>query len=42
MVMRRRGYSNESLAVTENETVTDVNALVKTLVDDVETNHPRG
>lgn len=43
MVMRGRGYSNEScVAVTENETVTDVNALVKTLVDDVETNHPRG
>ena len=33
---------SHSVAVTENETVTDVNALVKTLVDDVETNHPRG
>ena len=41
MVMRGRGYSH-SVAVTENETVTDVNALVKALVDDVETNHPRG
>ena len=33
---------SHSVAVTENETVTDVNALVKALVDDVETNHPRG
>ena len=33
---------SHSVAVTENETVTDVNALVKILVDDVETNHPRG
>ena len=33
---------SHSVAVTENETVTDVNAIVKALVDDVEINHPRG
>lgn len=34
-------YSH-SVAVTEKEAFSDVNALVKILVSDVETNHPRG